>query len=183
MAKRRPESFKLKPHHTWKAPDGYRIFVADRGAVRFNFPEDWAFVMTPDAPHMYDREPPNDNCRLACSYLRIPDMDWSGLPLTELIRAAIIGDPRGLTYVKEAVLSQRADVEIGWAEFRFTDRNEYREALTRLCFARGNGIQAFLTFDFWPEDAERLQPVWEEALRSLELGHWVEDPTVGKSVS
>jgi hypothetical protein len=183
MAKRRPQSLKLKPHHTWKAPDGYRIFVADRGAVRFNFPQDWVIVMTPDAPHLYDRQPPDDDCRLACSYLRIPKIDWSGLPLAELIRVAIVGDPRGLTYVQEVTLLQHTDIEIGWAEFRFLDPNAYREARTRLCFARGAGIQAFITLDFWPEDAERLQPMWEEVLRSLELGQWIEDPTVGKIVS
>src|SRR4051812_47263730 len=33
------EELKLKKNHSWKAPPGYRIFVADQGAVRFNIPQ------------------------------------------------------------------------------------------------------------------------------------------------
>ena len=47
------EKYKLKKNHNWKAPDGYRIFVADRGAVRFNIPDGW--IVEPDADCVVNR--------------------------------------------------------------------------------------------------------------------------------
>ena len=49
MAKRptwTKKTLKLKEGHGWKSRPGYSIFVADRGAVRFDFPKTW--VMEPE---------------------------------------------------------------------------------------------------------------------------------------
>ncbi|MGH9764667.1 MAG: hypothetical protein ACREAC_27845, partial [Blastocatellia bacterium] len=94
MAEWSSETLKLKKGHGWSAPSGYKIFVADRGAVRFNFPQNWVMEPGSDATNFYDQEPPDDNCRLACSYIRLPPLDWSGLALSELIKAANEGDQR-----------------------------------------------------------------------------------------
>jgi hypothetical protein len=37
----------------------------------------------------------------------------------------------------------------------------------------------FLTLDFWPEDAGRLESVWDTVLRSLRLGEYIADPRKG----
>ena len=39
MARWKKEVFNLHPQHRWTAKPGYRIFVADKGAVRFSFPQ------------------------------------------------------------------------------------------------------------------------------------------------
>jgi len=176
------ETLRMKPGHTWKSQPGYKIFVADRGAVRFQIPKHW--IVEPDARSVkfFDGAPPNDNCRLECSYLRIPSLDWSGLPLSELIAVALKGDPRETVMSGDIVQPDRQDLEIAWAEFSFVDSNEQRSACTRVCIARGSGIQCLLTLDFWPEDAARINPVWLQVIRTVELGRYVTDPTKGETI-
>jgi hypothetical protein len=181
--KRKPrwerQVLRLKDKHTWKAPPGYKIFVADRGAVRFNYPRTWVIVPASDCIQLYDHPSPNDNCRLAVSYLRLPAVDWSGLPVADLIPTALLGDTRPVTARGQIVAVARDDLEAAWIEIRFVDPQEHREALSRLAIARGSNLQALITFDFWAEDRERLIPIWDEVMRSVELGRYVADPTVG----
>lgn len=178
MAKWHKQTLKLKPGHGWKARPGYRIFVADRGAVRFDFPQDWICIPGADSIKFHDRPPPHDDCLLQVSVMRLPpDIDWRGLPLTHLLKEAIKGDHRGTISQGDVVYVQRPDLEYAWIETRFIDPNEQREACSRACLARGANVQPFITLAFWPEDTERLNPVWDEVLRSLQLGQYVKDPT------
>jgi hypothetical protein len=171
----------LKDDHTWKAKPGYRIFVADRGAVRFDIPEDWVLVPGKDSFSFHDRQPPKDDCRLEMSYLRLPPLvDWSKLPLSVLFEHLVDGDPRAPFHKSETYTVERPDLELVWVEIMFIDPAEKREARSRLCLARAMDIQPCITMDFWPEDAERVSPVWDEVLRSLQLGVYVKDPTRGK---
>jgi hypothetical protein len=153
--------------------------VADRGAVRFNVPRSWVIVPTSDCIELYDQQPPKDNCRLAVSYLRLPPIDWSGLPLAQLIATVVEGDRREILAREEVIKVPRADLELAWTEIRFMDPQEYREAFSRIALARGWNLQALITFDFWVEDMVRLEPVWDEVMRSVELGRYVDDPTMG----
>lgn len=182
MARWKKQTLKLKPDHTWRAPSGYKICVLDRGAIRFNVPDKWIVTPDPDAIRFHDRQPPDDNCVLAVSFLRLPPVDWSGLPLSQFIPVALEGDKREIIAKGEIVEVRRGDLELAWIEIRFMDENERREAIGRLCVGRGANIQSLITFDFWPEDAARLEPVWDEVLRSLELGAYIKDPTHGKVV-
>jgi hypothetical protein len=86
------QTLKLKSNHSWKASAGYRVFVMDRGAVRFNIPQNWIIEPESDCIAFYDKKPPDDNCKLAVSYLGLPDVNWSDLPLTLLIESIIKGD-------------------------------------------------------------------------------------------
>jgi len=180
MAKWKKETLKLKDNHGWRAKPGCRIFVADQGAVRFNFPQDWIVVPDADSINFYDRQPPEDNCRLALSYMRLPEVDWSGLPLSQLIQAIVDGDPRDIVSEGKITEVQRPDLELAWTEIRFMDPNERREAISRICLGRGSNIQSLITLDYWAEDSPRLCPVWDEVIRSLELGRYIRDPTVGE---
>jgi hypothetical protein len=110
--------------------------VADQGAVRFNVPE--AGIIEPDSDSIkfHDRKPPNDNCVLAFSYRRLPAMDGSGLPLSELIPVAMDGDPRGVSLEGEIVQQRRPDLELAWTDFCFMEQNEHRQARSRICIAR-----------------------------------------------
>jgi hypothetical protein len=177
------ESLKLKKGHSWSAPSGYRIFLADRGAVRFNFPQDWTLEPGDDATYFYDRKPPDDNCRLACSYLTLPPIEWSGLQLSDLMKAATEGDPRELRMSGDMVGANRPDLEFAWADFGFMDPMERRRAYTRVCIARGSNLQTLITLDYWDEDGARLAPIWREIIRSLQLGRYVSDPTTGDVIN
>ncbi len=180
MAKWKKHVLKLKDNHTWRAKPGYRIFVADRGAVRFDIPDDWILDPQSDSFQFHDRKPPKDDCRLEVSYLHLPPgIEWSQLPLFQLLDHLVKKDPRTPFHVSEVHTVQRPDLELAWVEIIFLDPVEKREARSRLCLARGANIQPCITMDFWPADAERVCPVWDEVLRSLQLGVYIKDPTRG----
>jgi hypothetical protein len=114
------------------------------------------------------------------SIIRLPPIDWSGLPLRDLIPTAIDGDARDIQWRGEIQEQRNGDVEIVWLESMFIDRQETeREARTRFCLARGRNIQTIITMEYWIEDAAAATRAWDIALGSLELGMRVEDPTKG----
>jgi hypothetical protein len=182
MSEWEEETLKLKKHHGWKGKPGYRIFVADRGAMRFNFPQDWIVVPGDDSINFHDKQPPDDDCRLAVSIMRLPPIDWSALRLSELVQQVLDSEERDVEQKGKIVEEQRGDLELAWAEVQFVDPKERREAFSRICLGRQSNIQCLITFDFWADDAELLRPVWDEVLRSLDLARYVSDPTVGDVV-
>ncbi len=70
-------------------------------------------------------------------------------------------------------------MELAWREDRFLDPGEKRDAFTRIALVRGWDVQLLITCDFWPEDAARIQPIWNELLRSIQLGRHIADPLKG----
>lgn len=173
------EDIPLKHHHTWKAPPGYKIFIADKGAVRFNIPQDWIIKPDPDSLKFHDHEPPGDTCVLAFSYLRLGNINWNEFPVTKLVQVAVKGDARQILQVGKVVSVPRQDLELAWIESRFFATNENRDAYSRLSIGRAANLQSLITLDYWPEDVERISAVWNEVMRSLELGRIVQDPSVG----
>jgi hypothetical protein len=174
------KTLRLKDNHTWKAPNGYKILVLDRGAVSFNIPESWILAKLEPHVELHDNEPPDDNARLSVSFWRFgTGVDWTGLPLAPLLAKATEGVGHEILARGEIVRSERTDLELVWTEHRFLDPEEKREAYSRIAVARGWDIHALLTFDYWVDDADKMLPVWHEALRSLQLGRYVEDPTKG----
>jgi len=100
--------------------------------------------------------------------------------LCDLIVASTQDDKREVLERGEVVNVPREDgVELACAEIRHWDRIQKREAFSLIVIARGMGVYCLMTFDFWVDDAPKCIPVWEEALRSLTLGIYVDDPTVG----
>jgi hypothetical protein len=175
----RKSTLKLKKNHTWTAPDGYKVIVLDRGAVSFNVPVDWVVAKT-EPFELNDAEPPEDEARLTISFWRTaPGIDWSALPLDDLlVKSADGGD---LDILEKGAVNKvpRDDLELVWTYQRFLDAEEKREAFTRIAVARGWDVYALITSDFWVDDLARLEPIWAEVLRSLQLGRTIEDPTRG----
>ncbi len=182
MAEWNKQVLSLKEDHGWEVKPGYRIFVADQGAIRFDFPQEWILIPGPNSIKFYDRQPPEDNCTLQVSLIRLPPIDWSGLPLSQLIEQTVKDDHRDIIGKGDIHNMQRPDLELAWTETTFIDPNQRREARSRICLARGSNKQALITLDFWAEDAPRLCTVWDELLRSLELGVLVSDPTRGQTL-
>ena len=172
------EIHELAADHSWKVTPGYRIFVMDRGAVRFEFPEQWVVRPDPDSVKLHDREPPDDDCTIAVSYHRLPPGAAEALPIAEMVRAAIAGDERGTTW-QEIVESHRFDMSIAWREGSFRDQRSGGAAITRLCLARRRSLQALITIDLWESDRSRVIPVWDHLLASLELDEPIADPLQG----
>ncbi len=168
----------LSERHHWKARPGCRIFVADRGKLRLDFPQDWVWSKDDDAFKFRDREPPDDRCTLAVSLWVAPGIARE-VPLAQLVAAALRGGEHPSTATSEVIEKRRGTLELAWAERSFVDPRERRDALSRLCLAREAALQALLTLDFWPEDASWVRPVWADVLASLELNREIADPRVG----
>lgn len=173
------KKLRLKDNHSWSAPDGYKIVVLDRGAVSFNIPKNWIVAKT-EPFEMHDNEPPDDNARLSITFWRFPpDVDWSGLPLVKLLIDSTKDSRTEVLERSEIMKVERSDLEMVWTQHRFLDSAEPREAYTRILIARGFGVHALITSDFWVDDLEKFAPMWAEVLRSLQLGRYIEDPTRG----
>ena len=150
MAEWKRSTFDLPDDHGWTARPGNSIFVANRGAVLFEYPSDWVIKPDGNSICLYDREAPDDNMRLQVSVLRLgPDraiVDWSAMPpLASLMEDAVRPAPHG-----KDRCSARRNLEYLWLEMDFTTRK--RKAHSRACLARGGNVQAFITMEYWPED-------------------------------
>jgi hypothetical protein len=173
------ETLELAPDHRWQSSPNYKVFVADRGAVRFDVPQDWVFEPDAKSFRFLDGKPPNDNCRLEVSFNRLPEADWSLFPLKRTLKKVIEDDPRNIIAAGDIITLNRQTARILWTEIKFIDEQENREALSRICIGLGANVQCLITFDYWADDAERLTPVWDEVMRSLTLGLYIRDPRTG----
>lgn len=174
---------KLAANHSWTAAKGYKVVAIERGAVIFNIPVDWVLEKLQPV-EIYDKKPPDDNARLSVSFWRLPPgIDWTDLPIDKLLTDA--SDPkhnqRELEILESGPVKKasRTDLELATRFQRFVDPQEKREAYTYMATARGWDVHVLITFDFWKDDLPKCAPVWDEALRSLQLGYNIEDPTKG----
>lgn len=174
------ETLELKPDHHWQSNPGYKIFVAGRGAVRFDVPQDWVFEPDEKSFRFLDADPPNDNARLEVSFNHLPPNDWSLFPLKPLLKKVAEEDERDVIAQSEIFTVKRQTAQIVWTELTFIDRQEEpREACSRICIGIGSNVQCLITFDYWTDEAAQMTPVWDEVLRSLTLGLYIRDPKVG----
>ncbi|MUG93746.1 hypothetical protein F7734_15495 [Scytonema sp. UIC 10036] len=174
------QTLELKPDHHWEGPPGYKIFVADRGAVRFNIPRDWAFAPQEKSFKFFDKEPPDEDCCLEVSFNRLPPHDWSQFPLKSTLRKVVENETRNVIAKGDIITVKRQTAKIVWTEIKFIDtQEEPREAFSRTCIGIGSNIQCLITFDYWVDQAEQLTPVWDEVMRSLTLGLYIRDPLTG----
>lgn len=180
------QTLKMKDNHTWKAPDGYIIIVVDRGALRFNVPKTWHTEMENNQLRIYDAKPPADEAGLIVTIFHLPPgVDWTGLPLDTLLEQSTEEkervDPEGNEILSrsEIVPVPREDIEMVWNEVKFIDVKEKRPAFSRHIMARGFDVAALITFSYWEGDEANYTAAWNELLRSIELGRYVDDPTRG----
>src|SRR5437762_10358565 len=76
-------SQKLAPDHGYRARPGSKVFVIDRGAVRFDLPGEWS--VTPKEGSCVLKTP-EDDCLLEISHFTLPPIDRSRLSLTRLLQ-------------------------------------------------------------------------------------------------
>lgn len=173
------ETLELNENHNWKSEPGTRIFVAGRGAVRFDVPQDWHFEPQEKSFRFIDRPKPDDNCCLEVSYNILPPADWSEFPLAPLLKKVIKDDERNVIERGEIVKLKRQTARVVWTQLKFIDANENREAYSRICIGLGSGVQCLITFEYWADDTERCIPVWDTVMNSLVLGLYIRDPRTG----
>src|SRR5205085_10732292 len=167
--------FPLGASHRWKAAPGYNILVADRGAVRFDYPQGW--IVKPQANgnlQVHDKEPPADECRITMTVFRLPPLangSWEDLPLDELMHKVAVErgkakgkkhrkDEKGRKQISGAVLVRRPDLSYAWCESSWPDPENGKTIFCRQVMARARGVQPLITFDYYASRADDFRPVW-----------------------
>lgn len=173
------ETLELKEDHNWKSQPGNRIFVAGRGALRFDVPQNWHFEPDEKSFRFLDNKPPNDDARLEASFNLLPPGDWAEFPLVRLLKQVIQDDERNVIERGKIIQFKRQTARVVWTQIKFIDAPENRDAYSRICIGLGSGVQCLITFDYWADDAERLTPVWDTVMDSLVLGLYIRDPRTG----
>ena len=177
MSKWHQQTYRMPKNHGWKCKKGYQSFVADYGVVRFDIPSGWICEPSDTSFKFHDREPPDDTCILEMSIFRLPPgPNWRELPLSQLLGDIGTNPSHEVLSQGEIVALQRGGLEMAWREERYVDEEEKREARSRCLVARRDLIQPLITFAYWPEDAPRLLPVWDELVRTLRVGEYVSPP-------
>ena len=180
-----PQTYKLKENHSWKAPVGFKVVVLDRGAVSFNIPEKWFVARMEPTFEMHNAAPPDDDARLSVTFFRTrPGIDWAGLPVDALLLHSMKDiDDQDTLGTSTITRLPRTDIEVVWAEQKFIDPVEKpRQAFTRVTLARGFNIHAIISFDYWVNQAGQFRPVWNEIIRSLQIGRVIADPLKGETL-
>lgn len=173
------ETLELSENHNWNSKPGTRIFVAGRGALRFDVPQDWYFEPDEKSFRFLDKKPPNDDCRLEASFNLLPPANWSEFPLAPLLRKVIKDEDRNVIETGQIIQLKRQTARLVWAQIKFIDPQENRDAYSRICIGLGSGVQCLITFDYWVDQAEKLTPVWDTVMDSIVLGLYINDPRTG----
>jgi len=151
------------------AKPGNNIFVANRGEVSFEYPKDWIVKPSDQSICFYDAEPPADQCMLEFSILPLDfAVDWSKLPLEEMIRQAV-GAESGSCEPANIRTLRRGEIKIVWLEHEFMEPVEKRPAISRCGLASRADVMALITFNFWPEHRDEAETVWSGILETLRL--------------
>ncbi|MCS7080614.1 MAG: hypothetical protein NZ585_11295 [Chloracidobacterium sp.] len=170
----------MHPESHWSVESGCLAFVADHGAIRFDYPETWV-VMPGEggAIDFYDKEPPDGNSVLTVSYITLPPFAVPGFTLAMCMEEAARVDPRPIYEFGPMHEIRRGSMAIVWRQARYIDETEKRDAVSRTCIARKGRIQALLTFEYWADAAECSERAWDIILKTLRLGELVIDVTRG----
>ena len=90
MPKWTKRDLRMDEDHGWRCKPGYTIFVADRGAVRFDVPESWVVQVDAAGVKIHDKPPPDDNARIQLSiFFPPPVVEWGELPLATMLADAL----------------------------------------------------------------------------------------------
>ena len=190
--------FRLPENHGWTAKTGNKVVIADRGALRFEIPNDWVVEPGKNSIKLIDGEPPNDDMSLEVSIIyagvRGYRVDWSGLPLSQVIKDVTSDRAAGQASRRKGKKRKKdeyrvgapmaiklGELEMAWVQTEFIDEIEKRPAFSRMAVTRHaeQSIHALLTLSFWPEDAQRANAVWNDVLGSLKMGEHFDSPFRG----
>lgn len=172
---------RLKKDHTWQSRAGYQIFVADRGAVRFDVPKKWFIKPGQNGSiKFHDAEPPDDDVvfEMTIMYLN-PRIDWEKLDLAQMVEDLVRKGSKDSIEVRPVQDNPKPGMDLAWADTLSLDKEANREVITRTCLARAKDIQVIITYAFWADLAPKMNAAWAEITRTMRLGVYIKDPTRG----
>ena len=173
---------RLLPGHTWSTRAGCKTIVLDRGAVQFDYPRNWNAEPGAGSVALFDRTPPKGN-RFEVSCMRLPPVDWSGLPVADLVDD-VTSKPREHATCGPLREEIRRGIEICWRDVTFAPHEAWlarRAMCFRVCVARRGGIHCLVTYEFRRIDRARCDAAWDIVLETLVLDRVIADPLAGPS--
>jgi hypothetical protein len=174
MARWQQHHTKMSPNHRWKAKAGHQIFIAQRGAIRFDIPRGWVIIPDKTSYKMCDRQPPDDECTLEASYMVLPAVDLTDLTVGMMLRDVTENQTQKTeTWRSDIVEEKRGDLLTAQMASRWIDPSQNREACSHIAVARRRGIQVLLTCDYWLDDAKQFGPAWLTVMETLQVAQWV----------
>ena len=186
--------FDLPENHGWTAKPGNRVFVANKGAMRFEIPNTWILDMPKNSRAFlfYDRAPAEAaDMRLDARVLYLaamhPDVDWASVqpwnapPITEWLKKNMTSDTRNPTRIGAPLTINLNGMTVAWAELDFIDSVEKRLAHTRVCYAMNTSVAllSIIALDYWDDVSDTATKVWNDVIGTLKMGEYVESPFRG----
>lgn len=172
----------LLPGHFWRTRPGCKTIVVDRGAVQFDYPRSWFVQPNSGSVALFDQKPPAHESRLEVSYFSLPPLDWSGLPVADLIDR-VTSKPRDNATCGPLREEIRRGIELAWRDVYLVSPQSGRRACFRTCVARRGGILCLITYECFGADHSRHDEIWETVLETLVLDRAVRDPRLGPAVT
>lgn len=172
----REERLVLNPDHGWTSEPGCQVFVADRGAVRFDFPRGWCIEPGEQgAIRVQDRPSPDQSrsLQLTLNYLR-DDLDWTGVTTSRIRDELVRRQSRKIS--RQDPIGQDASrdgLQFSWSSPLSLDSGGFFQVLV----ARKWNIQAIFRYEFTPAPDNSHESFWSILLKTVVLGDYVEDPT------
>ena len=186
----------LPPNHGWRTTNpNHSLFVADRGAVQFEFPREWIIIPSSKGTIMIQDKPyPEENLRFDVGVGQLfredgvplrrigVSVDW-GLPIDEAFMSIATKSDDEFLEAGKLRLASGPTFEAAWRQVSFIDKEENRKLISRTCIARATSTCGVITLDFWPEYASKANRVWRLMLATLKIGEYIEDPTLSMKMN
>jgi len=145
------------------------LAVMGGGKVSFEIPRGWVHKVKDYGLAFYDRQPPANDCIFEATLIINPPGPIRDFPVWKMLQETVSRD--GHFIAEEDIVKQyRGDTEVAWLRYRQIHPSQDRIAVFNHSLIRGSGFHALFTYAYWPEEAERLAPVWTRALDSFEIG-------------
>ena len=163
------------PHdHGWKAAPGNKVFVANRGDVRFEFPERFVITHGEGAIKLHDAPPPEDACRISVTIWPFPPevglKMMKELDLSELLRDATAkGEPNRAEKPGPVTAGKRLNYEWAWLQHAWNDKESGRIVRTRTLMARTPRVNVLISFEFYRDREAEFAPTFEHLMATLRL--------------
>jgi hypothetical protein len=176
------KGLELDPNHQWRVKKGYKLFVANRGAVAFQYPRKWIDIPEPDGIviQFFDKNPPRHNCALSITVVQLPHSFLKTISIVDQLQDVVNDQEFEVVATGSMFKEERDDFNLVWTEQCLVDPEKNRDFISRFCMAQSKNVQALLTFKFWASKVKRFDPIWDEILRSLTLERYIQDPRMGR---
>jgi hypothetical protein len=161
------------PYYKRSISPGHMLVVMEKGLISFEVPLGWIDRKTDIGISLYDRQPPDNDCIFEVSMIRHPMFPIRDLPLWKVLHDSPNLQGKGLSR-EDIVEETRPGIQIAHLHYRAMHPTDNRLAIFCTCMIRALEFHVLMSYAYWPEESERLAPVWTRAIETFQIGIPVE---------